>query len=112
MNKVNEFKYLKDWCDAYYETMGLKIHPSNVPVDVVLDDIMGKVTTHLRHIEMITTTLELITQRFKEQEEKIKSLEFGLNEGLVAIVELERRTGNQTLETAATIIKKRKPKNE
>lgn len=42
MNKENKFEHLTLWCEDYYEKSGLKVHPSSVPLDVVLDELMGK----------------------------------------------------------------------
>jgi hypothetical protein len=36
-------EHLKKWCDKYFEKSGMKIHPSAVPVDVILNDLLGRV---------------------------------------------------------------------
>ncbi len=41
MNKMNTYPHLTAWCEKYYERCNLKVHPSSVPVDVVLDEVMG-----------------------------------------------------------------------
>ncbi len=75
MNKQNKFEHLTVWCEAYHEKSGLKVHPSSVPVDVVLDELLGQVMAMTRHINMITNTLELITEQFLKVNGKIKGLE-------------------------------------
>lgn len=80
MNKINEFKYLKDWCDEYYKTVGLKIHPSNVPVDVVLDDIMGHITMLIAHEKQLISWIDF---QIKKLEEEVLNLK-------VKILELEK----------------------
>lgn len=74
MNKENKFEYLTAWCEDYHKRTNLKVHPSSVPVDVVLDDLMGQVIASARHIRIITATLEGITERF----ERVDSDMFGL----------------------------------
>jgi chromosome segregation ATPase len=96
LNSMNKYPNLTVWCEHYHEKSGLKVHPSSVPVDVVLDDLMGQVMATVRHIHMITTTLEKMTERFQELEAQIHELN-------VQFVELEAKTDNTTLETAKDI---------
>lgn len=74
MNKINEFKYLKDWCDEYYKTVGLKIHPSNVPVDVVLDDIMGHITMLIAHEKQFISWIDFARGQIKALQEEVLNL--------------------------------------
>jgi hypothetical protein len=41
INKMNTFPNLGKWCEDYYERTNLKIHASSVPVETVLDEVMG-----------------------------------------------------------------------
>lgn len=79
MNKINEFKYLKEWCDNYYKTVGLKIHPANVPVDVVLDDIMGHITMLIAHEKQFISWIDFARGQIKELQDRIVSLENEMN---------------------------------
>ncbi len=40
-NKENTYSNLAAWCEKYHKDSGIKIHPSSVPVDLVLEDLMG-----------------------------------------------------------------------
>ncbi len=42
-NKQNSYPNLSSWCDKYKEESGIKVHPSSVPVDLVLEDLIGYV---------------------------------------------------------------------
>lgn len=62
MNKENKFPHLEEWCKYYYDTVGLKVHPANVPVDVVLDNIMGQVIRVVGNVDNMTAVLEMMTK--------------------------------------------------
>lgn len=74
LNKENKFPNLTHWCEYYHKESGLKVHPSSVPVDVVLDELLGHVMALHRRMEMVVVTLEGITLRFEEIEQKIHDL--------------------------------------
>ena len=40
--KMSDFNHLKKWCEAYYAKTNLRIHPANVPQEVVLNEILGR----------------------------------------------------------------------
>jgi hypothetical protein len=75
MNKENQYPHLTVWCKDYHSRSGLKIHPSSVPTDVVLDELLGQAMASMRHIQMITSTLELITERFNKLNQDLKDLQ-------------------------------------
>lgn len=74
MNKENQYPHLTVWCKDYHSRSGLKIHPSSVPTDVVLDELLGQAMASMRHIHTITSTLELITERFNNLQGLIAEL--------------------------------------
>lgn len=74
LNKENKYPNLTKWCEYYHKESGLKVHPSSVPVDVVLDELLGHVMALHRRMEMVVTTLEGMTMRFEEVEQKIHDL--------------------------------------
>lgn len=47
MNKENSFSNLGKWCEQYHEKSKIKVHASSVPVDLVLEDVLGYIA-HLR----------------------------------------------------------------
>jgi hypothetical protein len=100
VNKINEFKYLKDWCDEYYKTVGLKVHPSNVPVDVVLDDIMGHITMIVAHEKQFISWIDFARGQIKDLQEKLLSLENEIahvkKDLLEARVENKPKKGNKS----------------
>lgn len=65
MNKENKFPYLEQWCKRYYEDVGLKIHPSNVPTDVILNELLETSFSVDNRISFIIDNLELMTIRFE-----------------------------------------------
>lgn len=75
MNNIQKFPHLEQWCKNYYDTVGLKVHPSNVPVDVVLNDLMGFMQATLHRMDMITTIMEAMSERALHAEERISELE-------------------------------------
>jgi hypothetical protein len=86
MNSENKFPFLSDWCADYHKRSGLKVHPSSVPTDVVLEELMGQVMASSRHIHIITSTLELITERFNTVSQELKTL----NELVVTLSETKK----------------------
>lgn len=73
-NKQNTYSNLSSWCEKYHQDSGIKIHPSSVPMDVVLDDLLGQSMETIGHTTMITKTLELIAERFETLEEMLEIL--------------------------------------
>lgn len=39
---MSDFDYLKIWCEAYYKKTNLKIHPANVPQEIILNEILKR----------------------------------------------------------------------
>lgn len=39
---MSDFNHLKTWCDKYYEDNQLRIHPANVPQEIILNEILGR----------------------------------------------------------------------
>lgn len=46
-NKENTYSNLSAWCEQYHKDSGIKIHPSSVPTDLILEDVLGYIA-HLR----------------------------------------------------------------
>lgn len=58
MNNVNTYPMLTLWCEKYHESSGLKVHPSSVPVDLVLEDILSKINAICFHEEWLKRKIE------------------------------------------------------
>lgn len=71
MNKINQVPYLESWCKSYYERVGLKIHPSNVPVEIVLNDIMEQLTMLICHEKVEVSGYDLMNARVKKLETEL-----------------------------------------
>lgn len=41
---INELIYLAAWCENYKEKTSIKLHPNNVPVHVLLDELIGELS--------------------------------------------------------------------
>ena len=39
-NKLNTYPNLTSWCEKYHKDSGIKVYPTNIPVDLVLEDLM------------------------------------------------------------------------
>ncbi len=74
MNEMNRLPYLESWCKSYFDKVGLKIHPSNVPTEVVLNDIMEQLTMVICHDKSITTIYDHMNERVKALEEQLNSV--------------------------------------
>lgn len=90
MNKINEFKYLKEWCDNYYKTVGLKIHPANVPVDVILEDIMEHITMLTCHEKQFVSWSDYANEQIKHMKDQICVLQQNIFDLNAKISELEK----------------------
>lgn len=62
-NRENTYSNLAAWCERYHKDSGIKIHPSSVPVDLVLEDLMGYVATLLAHDKTTVTIMDQLSQR-------------------------------------------------
>lgn len=98
-NKENSYSNLAAWCERYHKDSGIKIHPSSVPVELVLEDLMGYVALLMAHDRTTVTLLDSLTKR-------VDDLEKSIHELTVTLVDLEAKTGNHTFETAEEIQKR------
>jgi len=39
---MSDFDHLKTWCESYYAKTNLRIHPANVPQEIILNEILGR----------------------------------------------------------------------
>lgn len=39
---MSDFNNLQTWCEAYYAKTNLRIHPANVPQEIILNEILGR----------------------------------------------------------------------
>ena len=73
-NKANTYTNLGAWCEQYHKDSGIKIHPSSVPYDLVLEDLMGYVATLIAHDKGMASAFDALNERVKELEQKIHDL--------------------------------------
>lgn len=76
MNKENSYSNLGKWCEQYHEKSKIKVHPSSVPVDLVLEDVLGYIA-HLRsNVNMLMMGVdEALKQIATLQEQMTQSAE-------------------------------------
>lgn len=74
MNKVEKYPNLEQWCKDYHEKSGLKVHPSSVPVDVVLDELMGNFINLAHNQDKVGRILEFLTNNVLTLEQKLSQL--------------------------------------
>jgi len=83
LNKQNKFINLEAWCEKYYKEAGLKVHPSNVPTDVILDQILGALKHYWETINPLIEVSLLLEDRIK----KLESSMIETNKDLLGFVE-------------------------
>ena len=105
MNKENTYSNLKKWCESYYEKSGLKVHPSSVPVDVVLEDVMGQIAQLLAHEKLNVTWTDYTNARIEALECKVEELESAVAEMGSAMTALISNV-NEAIESIDDAIKK------
>ena len=64
LNKENKFENLERFCKEYFESVGIKVHASAVPVDAVLDYILGI-------DRVVMATMQVMTERLNRLESNI-----------------------------------------
>lgn len=74
MNKENKYSNLAKWCERYHEDNGIKIHPSSVPVELVLEDVLGYIAILMSHDNSTATAFDALNGRLKELELLIHEL--------------------------------------
>lgn len=57
-NKQNTYTNLAAWCEKYHKDSGIKIHPSSVPIELVLEDVLGYAALIMSRITGISTALD------------------------------------------------------
>ncbi len=104
-NKENTYSNLAAWCEKYHKDSGIKIHPSSVPVDLVLEDLMGYIA-HLNagRVQLIGA-LDHAVARIDELDKQVHELN-------VQFVELESKTGHTNFKTADDIQEEWKENNK
>jgi hypothetical protein len=103
-NRENTYTNLGAWCEKYREDTGIKVHPSSVPVDLVLEDLIGYIAILMAHDKGTATAFDALNERVKELEKQVHELN-------VQFVELESKTGNTNFETADDIQERWKQQN-
>lgn len=95
MNNITRLPYLESWCKSYFDKVGLKIHPSNVPTEIVLNDIMEQLTMLICHEKGEVTAYDALNERVKHLEEKLELVFQRLDW-------LEELTNKQALKSTST----------
>ena len=64
-NKENSYSNLAAWCEKYHKDSGIKIHPSSIPVELVLEDVMGYIA-HLRsNMDMLMNGVDMALKQIE-----------------------------------------------
>ncbi len=74
-NKENTYTNLGAWCAQYHEQSGIKIHPSSVPYDLVLEDVLGYIAILLSHDKGMATAFDALNERVKHLEKQLEMVE-------------------------------------
>lgn len=67
-NKENTYTNLGAWCAQYHEQSGIKIHPSSVPYDLVLEDVLGYIAILMSHDKGMAGAHDHLVNRVKDLE--------------------------------------------
>jgi len=70
-NKQNTYSNLSAWCEKYHKDSGIKIHPSSVPVELVLEDLLGYIATLIAHDKGMATAFDALNERVKTLESEL-----------------------------------------
>ena len=74
MNKENKYSNLEKWCERYHEDNGIKIHPSSVPVELVLEDVLGYIAILISNDNRTANAFDAFNGRLKDLELLIHEL--------------------------------------
>ena len=94
-NKENTYSNLAAWCEKYHKDSGIKIHPSSVPVELVLEDVMGYVALLMAHDRTTVTLMDSLTKRITDLETLIHELTAQLMEKAAKEVEQLKSTSTK-----------------
>ena len=64
MSNENSLKHLGEWCNEYRKRSNINIHPSSIPTDLVLEDILS-------HISYMDSRFEILAGQIKILQEKM-----------------------------------------
>lgn len=95
MIKENQFTNLGAWCDQYKEQNGIKIHPSSVPVELVLEDVLGYIAILMSHDKGMASAFDALNQRVKDLEILVHELTAQLMEKAAKEVEQLKSTSTK-----------------
>lgn len=70
-NKENTYSNLAAWCEKYHKDSGIKIHPSSVPYDLVLEDVLDYIAILVSHDKSMTMAFDAINRRVMELEKNL-----------------------------------------
>lgn len=107
-NKENTYTNLGAWCAQYHEASGIKIHPSSVPYDLVLEDVLGYIAVLVAHDNSMCTAFDALNERVKAIEESIEAIKTRHNIFFDRFIDLERRVEDILLNAAAQVVKETK----
>lgn len=108
MNNITRLPYLESWCKSYFDKVGLKIHPSNVPTEIVLNDIMEQLTMLICHEKGEVTAYDAMNERIKAIESELETIKTKHNILFDRFVDLETRVDSILLQAAGEVVKESK----
>lgn len=74
-NIENTYSNLAKWCEQYHKDSGIKVHPSSVPVDLVLEDLMGHIALLLSHDKQMITWIDFTNSRLASIDSKLAAFD-------------------------------------
>ena len=80
MNKENSTPNLGAWCAQYQDKTGLKIHPSSVPVELVLEDVLSSSESLRKYCANLLAIYNDANERLTALEQRITELKKQANE--------------------------------
>lgn len=75
LNKQNELPHLEEYCKEMFEAHKVRFQPHNPPVDLILDELMGKIKSLTRMTSALAYLVEVIYAEKQQAEEVAADVE-------------------------------------
>lgn len=68
---MNNFENLKKWCDLHYEKTNIRLQPQNIPSEILIDEILGRLDSLKNYHDNLVSIYHSINERVTAIEEKL-----------------------------------------
>lgn len=74
MNKEHEIPNITAWCHEFQEKNGIKVHPANVPLAFIVEELLAVVDKQQKYLLEIHSIIEGFSTIVKNQESRIEAI--------------------------------------